>query len=155
MEKKHDGDCTRMLRAVLNKSWKQHLPKRKQLYGHLPPITKTIQVRRTRHAEHCWRSKDELISYILVWTPSHGRARVGWLTRIYICQLCADTRRNLEDLPGAMDDRDGWRERVGEIRASCATWWIVCKQTRLKSYQQTIHLQITYTHTHTHTHTHT
>ncbi len=25
-------------------------------YGHLPPITKTIQVRRTRHAGHCWRS---------------------------------------------------------------------------------------------------
>ena len=30
----------------LNKSWRQH-PTRLQLYGHLPPITKTIQVRRT------------------------------------------------------------------------------------------------------------
>ena len=38
-----------MLRAILNKSWRQH-PTRHQLYGHLPPITKTIQVRRTRHA---------------------------------------------------------------------------------------------------------
>ena len=50
-----------MLRAILNKSRRQH-PTRHQLYGHLPPITKTIQVRRTRHAGHCWRSKDELIS---------------------------------------------------------------------------------------------
>ena len=50
-----------MLRAILNKSWRQH-PTRHQLYGHLPPITKTIQVRRTRHAWHCWRSKDEFIS---------------------------------------------------------------------------------------------
>ena len=50
----------RMLRAILDKSWRQH-PTRHQLYGHLPPITKTIQVRRTRHAGHCWRSKDELI----------------------------------------------------------------------------------------------
>ena len=50
-----------MLRAILNKSWRQHLT-RHQLYGHLPPITKTMQVRRTRHAGHCWRSKDELIS---------------------------------------------------------------------------------------------
>ena len=50
-----------MLRAILNKSWRQH-PTRHQLYGHLPPITKTIQVRRTRHAGHCWRSRDELIS---------------------------------------------------------------------------------------------
>ena len=51
--------------AILNKSWWQH-PTRHQLYGHLPPITKTIQVRRTRHAGHCWRSKDELISDVLL-----------------------------------------------------------------------------------------
>ena len=34
-----------MLQAILNKSWRQH-PTRHQLYGHLPPITKTIQVRK-------------------------------------------------------------------------------------------------------------
>ena len=55
LERKLDGNYTRMLRAVLNKSWRQH-PTRHQLYGHLPPITKIIQVRRTRHAGHCWRS---------------------------------------------------------------------------------------------------
>ena len=43
LEGKLDGSCTRMLRAILNKSWKQH-PTRKQLYGHLPPISQTIQV---------------------------------------------------------------------------------------------------------------
>ena len=37
-----------MLRAILNKYWRQH-PTRHQLYGHLPLITKTIQVRQTRH----------------------------------------------------------------------------------------------------------
>ena len=42
MEKKLDGNYTRMLRAILNKSWRQH-PTKQQLYGHLPPITKTIQ----------------------------------------------------------------------------------------------------------------
>ena len=68
--KKLDGNYTRMLRAILNKSWRQH-PTRHQLYGHLPPITKAIQVRRTRHAGHCWRSKDKLISDILLWTPSY------------------------------------------------------------------------------------
>ena len=52
LEKKLDGNYTRMLRAILNKSWQQH-PTRHQLYGHLPPITKTIQVRRTRHVGHC------------------------------------------------------------------------------------------------------
>ena len=49
LEKKWDGNYTRMLRAILNKSLWQH-PTRYQLYGHLPPITKTIQVRPTRHA---------------------------------------------------------------------------------------------------------
>ena len=68
LEKKLDGNYTRMLRAILNKSWRQH-PTRHQLYGHLPPITKTIKVRRTRRAGHCWRSRDELISDVLLWTP--------------------------------------------------------------------------------------
>ena len=43
LEKKLDGNYTRMLRAILNKSWRKH-PTRHQLYGHLPPITKTIQM---------------------------------------------------------------------------------------------------------------
>ena len=83
MEKKLDGNYTRMLRAILNKSWRQH-PTKQQLYGHLPHITKTIQVRRTRHAGHCWRSKDELRSDVLLWTPSHGRAKAGRPARTYI-----------------------------------------------------------------------
>ena len=83
----------------------QH-PTRLQLYGHLPPITKTIQVRRTRHAGHCWRSKDELISDVLLWTPTHGCARVGRPARTYIQQLCEDTGCDPEDLLEAMNDRE-------------------------------------------------
>ena len=71
---KLDGNYTRMLRAMLNKSWRQH-PTRHQLYGHLPPITKTIHVRRTRHAGPCWKSRDELISDVLLWTPSYSQAK--------------------------------------------------------------------------------
>ena len=103
-------------------TWRQH-PTKQQLYGHLPPITKTIQVRRTRHAGHYWWSRDELISDILLWTPSHGRAKTGQLARTYIQQLSADTGCSLEDLPEAMDDREGWQQRIKEIRASGATWW--------------------------------
>ena len=71
LEKQLDGNYRRMLRAILNNSWRQH-PTNHQLYGHLPPITKTIQVRRTRHAGHFWRSRDELISDVLIWTPTYG-----------------------------------------------------------------------------------
>ena len=95
---KLDGNCTRMLWAILNKSWRQH-PTRHQRYGHLPPITKTIQVRWTRHAGHCWRSRDELISDVLLWTPIYGRAKAGRPARTYIQQLCEDTGCSPEDLP--------------------------------------------------------
>ena len=43
-EKKIDSNYTRMLRAILNKSWRQH-PSKQQLYGYLPPIMKRFQIR--------------------------------------------------------------------------------------------------------------
>ena len=91
------------------------------LFSHLPPITKTIQVRQTRHAGHCWRSRDELISDVLLWTPTHGRAKAGRPARTYIQQLCEDTGCCPEDLPEAMNDREKWRERVRDIRATSTT----------------------------------
>ena len=51
VEKKLDSNYTRTLQAILNKSWRQR-PTNQQLHGHLPPITKTIQIRRTRHEGH-------------------------------------------------------------------------------------------------------
>ena len=120
LEKKLDDNYTRMLRAILNKSWPQHHT-RHQLYCHLPPITKTIQVRRTRHAVHSWRSRDELISDLLLWTPTHGRAKAGRPARTYIQQLCEDTGCCPEDLPEALNDREKWRERVRDIRATSTT----------------------------------
>ena len=120
LEKKLDGNYTRISRAILNKSWRQH-PTRHQLYGHQPPITKTIQIRRTRHAGHCWRSRDEHISDALLWTPTYGRAKAGRPARIYIQQLCEDTGCSPEDLSEAMNDREKWWER--DVRSSGTTWW--------------------------------
>ena len=120
LEKKLDGNYTRILRAILNKSWRQH-PTKHQLYGHLPPITKTIQVRRTRYAGHCWRSRDELISDVLLWTPTYGRAKAGRPAGTCIQQLCEDTGCIPEDLPETMNVREKWRERVRDIRAGATT----------------------------------
>ena len=108
LKQKLDGNYTRMLRAILNRSSQQH-PTRRQLYGHLPPITKTIQTRRTRHAGHCWRSKDEIVSDVLLWTPAYGQSKAGRPARTFIQQLCDDTGCNPEDLPKAMNDRETWR----------------------------------------------
>ena len=131
-----------MLRAILNKSWQQH-PTRHQLYGHLPPITKTIQVRRTRHAGHCWRSRDELIRDVLLWIPTHGRAKAGRPARTYIQQLCEDTGCCPEDLPRAMNDREEWRERVRDIRAASTIWWwwwVIYHKSNLKNAFKTFKL---------------
>ena len=122
LEKKLDGNYTRMLRAILNKSWQQH-PMRRQLYGHLPPITKTIQARRTRHAGHCWRSEDKIVSDVFLWTPAYDQSKAGWPAQTFIRQLCDDTGCNSEDLLEAMNDRETWRKSVWDIRASRMTWW--------------------------------
>ena len=122
MEKKVDGNYKRMLRAILNKSWRQY-PTKRQLYGNQPHITKTVKVRRTRHAGHCRRSRDKLISDVLLWTPSYGRAKAGRPARTYIQQLCMDIGCSPEYLPEAINDREGWRERVRDIRADGTTWW--------------------------------
>ena len=89
MAKKLDGSYTRMLQAILYKCWRQQ-PTKQQLYGHLPPITKTIKIRWNWYAGHYWRSRDELISDVLLWTPSHGQAKAGPPAWTYIQQLCAD-----------------------------------------------------------------
>ena len=126
MEKKLDGNYTRMLRAILNKFRRQH-PTKQQLFSHLPSITKTLKVRQTRHTEYCWRSRDELISDLLQWTLSHGQAKAGRPALTYIEQLCEDTGCSPEDLPEAMNKRQRWRERIRDIRAGCTRccWWTV------------------------------
>ena len=60
---------------------------------------------------------------ILQWTPSHGQSKAGQPVRTYIQQLCADIGCSLEDLTEAMDDGEGWWERVRDICADGVTWW--------------------------------
>ena len=118
-----DSNCTRMLWAVLNKSWRQH-PIKQQLFDHLPPILQTIQIRQTKHAGHCWKNKDELISDVLLWTPSHGWAGVERPARIYLQWLSTGTGCSMEDLLRAMNAIDKWQEKVREIHASSMPWWL-------------------------------
>ena len=122
MKKKLDGNYTRMLRAILNRSWGQH-PNKQQLYGYLPRITKTIKIRQTRQPGHHYRSRDELTREVLLWTPSYCQAKSGQPACTYLQQLCEDMERSPDDLPEAMNDSDGWRESVRDIRADGTPWW--------------------------------
>ena len=109
-------DVASNIKQVLAATSQKH-----QLYGHLPPITKIIQVRRTRRAGHSWRNKDELINDELLRTHTYGRAKAGRPARTYIQQLCDYTGCSPEDLPEAMNDREKWRETVRDIRAGSTT----------------------------------
>ena len=82
LEEKLGGNYTRMLWVILTKSWKQHA-KNQQLYGFLPPISKTTQLIQAEYVRHCWRSKNELVSNVLQWTTSYKHASIGWPTRTY------------------------------------------------------------------------
>ena len=107
ISKKLDGNCTRMLRAILNKSWKQH-PTKQHLNSHLPPISKTTQRKRTRHTRYCWRSKGEDISDVLLRTPSHRRASVGRPTTNYRQQMIERNGERVsgKSVPAARHDDD-------------------------------------------------
>ena len=63
----------------------------------------------------------ELISDVLLWTPTYGQAKAGRPARAFIQQLCEDTGSNPEDLPEAMNNREKWRKRVRDIRAGGTT----------------------------------
>ena len=97
IEKNLYRNCSRMLRAILNKSLKQH-PTKQHLYGHLPPISKTIQIGQRRHAGHCWKSRNKPISDVLPWTILHGHESIG-RPRTYLQLFCTDAGCNLENLP--------------------------------------------------------
>ncbi|KAI8502220.1 hypothetical protein Bbelb_198080 [Branchiostoma belcheri] len=120
LESKLDGTYTRMLRAVLNKSWTHH-PSKAELYGTLPPVSATIRERRARFAGHCYRNKRELVSNLLLWAPTHGHSSLGRPHRTYIDQLAEDAGVRAEHLGQLMADRAAWRERVDSVRATRPT----------------------------------
>ena len=118
--KKLDSNYTRMLRAILNKSWRQHpqgtnytatcLPSRKLSKLDEPDTQDTAGEARTNS------------SVMYSYGPPH-MAKQKQDDQLDIQQLCEDTRCSPEDLPEAMNDREKWRERVRDIRVSGTTWW--------------------------------
>ena len=109
-----------MLRAALNISWRDHISN-KDLYGKIPKITDTILEQRLRFSGHCWRSQNEVVSDVLLWLPIHGRRSRGRPAKTFVDQLIEDTSCNYEELPNAMMNREEWRVRVNQCRAS-STW---------------------------------
>ena len=74
LEKTLDGNYTKMLGAILNVPWDDFLTN-SQLYGKLAKITDVIKEQRLRFAGYSFRNKEELLSDLLLWEPSHGQRR--------------------------------------------------------------------------------
>ena len=90
-----------MLRFIFKNTSTQYSTKQ-QLYS-LP--SQNILV---IHTDHCWRSKDEHISVIFFGPPQMDVSDSAESKVLY--HLCTGTGCNIQDLPGAMEDMEGWRE---------------------------------------------
>ena len=111
LAKEIDGCYTRMLRAVLNVHWKQHITN-KELYGELPKLSDKIRESRLRFAGHCSRSQQEPVSKLLHWTPKHGRRKPGRPALNYSDILKQETGMEITELRTAMKDRKIWRAMI-------------------------------------------
>ena len=63
--------------------------------------------------------------YIYIYMDPHiwpSKSRDDQLEHTYSSYV--KIREDTEDLPEAMNDREKWRERVRDIRASGSTWWL-------------------------------
>ena len=95
MEKRLNGNYTRLLRKVQNVSWDARLTN-EELYGLLPAITHVIKTRRLRFIVHVWRRQEETLHQLLLWEPGHGKRSRGRPKTTYVDQACVDTNMTKE-----------------------------------------------------------
>ena len=106
------GSYTRMLRVVLNRSWKDKV-KSVDLYGGLPRLSDVIKKRRLRLAGHAYRRSEEIVSKLVLWKPTHGYTCRGRPKLSFHQMLKKDAGvENIEELGTLMKDRDVWRKVV-------------------------------------------
>ena len=102
---------TKMLRVVKNVTWRQRITN-EMLYAGLPTILTTIRLSHLRFSGHCWRSKNEVVSSLVLWKLKHGNRSIGRQTRTFVCLLEADTVVPRDCLLAVIDDRVGWRKKA-------------------------------------------
>ena len=81
-------------------------------------ITITIKEHRMRFSGYCWRSREQMISEVLLWEPLHGQRKPGRPQKMYTAQLRNDSGYTTYELKMAMGDRHEWRKCVMLCRAS-------------------------------------
>ena len=115
LQKELDGCFTRLLRADLNISLRDHISN-KELYRDLPPISTSLQIHRLKFVAHCWRSKNETVSKLLLWDPKRGSLSRERPATIFIDQLESDTGLLRQDLASVMANRREWGRLKKSLR---------------------------------------
>ena len=64
---------------------------------------------------HCWRSKNEIVSQLLLWDPKHDRCSRGRPATTFIDQLDEDTSLFRLELPAVMADRGEWDKLIKSV----------------------------------------
>ena len=98
-----DGVYAKMLSAVTNVTWQKHIAN-DVLYAGLARISTTIRERLLSFKGHCWRSKNEVVSDLVLWEPKHSKRSVGGQALTFVDLLEADV-----GVPRLLACRDGWQ----------------------------------------------
>ena len=115
LEIKIDGLYTKLLRRVLNISWRDHVSN-VQLYGKLPLLSSTIRQRRLRFAGHCYRAENQPVTNLLFWTPSEGKRGQGAGIKTYPKLIRKDTNLTSDcEVKGLMAERHLWHRKVSNV----------------------------------------
>ena len=117
LQKRMDGCYTRMLRMVLDVSWKERRTNQ-DLYQDLPKLSEMVRERRMRLAGHCIRHEEEIAHQLVMWEPKRGQRSRGRRAVTYLDNLKEDT--NLEDaaeIRSMMTNREEWRKLARSGRA--------------------------------------
>ena len=109
LEKSLNGCYTRMLRAVFDVSWRDHMTN-KQLYGNIPKVTDKVRSRRLQFAGHCYRHPELPANEVLLWQPIHGKRNRGRPAATFTTTLLNDTEaESVGELQNLLGERDRWR----------------------------------------------
>ena len=104
--------------CFLNQFWKQQ-PTNQQLYGHLPPIAQTMQIRQATHAGHCCRKKRT--NSWLMFSKWHLHMSIPVLA-MHQKLIFISSARILDALQWSYQER--WLERVKAIwTVGLPYWW--------------------------------
>ena len=104
-----------MPRVVKNVTRRQRITN-EVFYPGLPRNSTTIRERRLRFSCHCWRSKYDVVSDLVLWEPKHGKRSVRGQARTFVDVLEEDTGVSRHCFSAAMDDRVGWREKAMGVK---------------------------------------